>query len=182
MKIFTITVNDYRREIRVIKHHWAKRMTLKISNYGQVSVSMPRYATYKQAKKFIELNYEWIEERTKSKNPITHRPGTNQEIKQARKLIQAKLEHWNHIFDQEWNKVFIRNQTTRWGSCSSVNNLSFNWRVINLPPHLQDYLVVHELAHIIEHNHSQKFWQQVARALPDYKVLKRELANYSLEQ
>ncbi len=66
-------------------------------------------------------------------------------------------------------KVTIRDQRTRWGSCSSRGTLSFNWRLIMAPPDVMDYVVVHELCHLIEPNHSRKFWQLLAGLLPDFR-------------
>jgi len=74
--------------------------------------------------------------------------------------------------------VSIRKQRTRWGSASTTGNLSFNYRIAFLPAHLADYIIVHELCHLIEHNHSAKFWAQMARVLPDYARLRKELRSY----
>jgi len=71
--------------------------------------------------------------------------------------------------------VSIRNQKTRWGSCSRQKNLSFSYRLFLLPPRFCDYVIVHELCHLKEMNHSPKFWALVARTFPDYKKLRREM-------
>jgi predicted metal-dependent hydrolase len=80
-----------------------------------------------------------------------------------------------HFYNFSYNKVFIKNQRTRWGSCSSNRNLNFNYRIINLAPELQDYLIVHELCHLQEFNHGQAFWNLVGLQIPNYKVVRTQL-------
>lgn len=77
-------------------------------------------------------------------------------------------------------KIFIKNSRTRWGSCSSKGNLNFNYRLSLLPAHLAHYVIVHELCHLREFNHSQRFWDLVALTVPEYKACREELKKYSL--
>jgi predicted metal-dependent hydrolase len=93
---------------------------------------------------------------------------------QARELVIERLAHFNRFYNFEYKKVAIRNQSSRWGSCSSKANLNFNYRVVFLPPPLLDYLIVHELCHLQEFNHGPNFWALVAKAIPDY--LERRVA------
>lgn len=88
---------------------------------------------------------------------------------EARHMVHARLEYWNLEYGFTYKRVSIRNQKTRWGSCSSQGNLNFNYRVIFLPKELVDYIIVHELCHLGELNHSAEFWSLVARALPNYR-------------
>lgn len=87
----------------------------------------------------------------------------------ARSLTLARLEHFNQHYQLTYNRVAIKNTRSRWGSCSSKNNLNFNYRIIFLPPELQDYLIVHELCHLQEMNHGPQFWALVAQTLPQYR-------------
>jgi len=93
----------------------------------------------------------------------------------ARVLVHLKLEYWNQFYRYKYNRVAIRNTRSRWGSCSSKDNLNFNYRILFLPPKLQDYLIVHELCHLKEMNHAPPFWALVAQQIPNYQTQMRQL-------
>lgn len=79
-----------------------------------------------------------------------------------------------------WGRVTIRNTVSRWGSASRAGNLNFNYRVLFLPPHLAEYVLVHELCHLRELNHSPRFWALVAETIPDWKERRRALRRVSM--
>ncbi len=93
----------------------------------------------------------------------------------ARTVVLERLAHFNQHYALTWNRVAIRNQRRCWGSCSSGMNLNFNYKIQFLPPHLSDYIIVHELCHLVHMNHGEEFWNLVAEVLPDYKALASEL-------
>ncbi|MDB5254321.1 MAG: putative metal-dependent hydrolase [Parcubacteria group bacterium] len=93
----------------------------------------------------------------------------------ARALVIERLEHFNLFYTFQYKRIFIKNHKSRWGSCSKQGNLNFNYRIIFLPPKLADYLIVHELCHLGEFNHSPRFWDLVEQTLPDWKKRRREL-------
>jgi len=94
---------------------------------------------------------------------------------EARRLVKERLSHWNEHYKHPLRKIFIKQHRSRWGSCSERGNLNFNYKIIFLPPVLQDYIVVHELCHLREFNHSPAFWALVAQTLPDYLARRRAL-------
>lgn len=99
----------------------------------------------------------------------------------ARTLAHERLEFFNANYGFAYKKVAIRNQKSRWGSCSKAGNLNFNYRLILLPPPLVDYVIVHELCHLTEFNHSKNFWALVAQTVPDHVRLQKELKQVRLK-
>lgn len=93
----------------------------------------------------------------------------------AREIILERLKHFTSFYNLSHGRVSIRNQKTRWGSCSRQGNLNFNYRLVHLREELLDYVIVHELCHLKEFNHGSNFWDLVAQALPEHQSLRREL-------
>ena len=98
-----------------------------------------------------------------------------QHKEEARELALARLAHYNQFYNFTWNRIAIRNQRRCWGSCSAKKNLNFNYKITFLPPRLCDYIIVHELCHLQEMNHGQKFWDLLEEQVPDYKERLHEL-------
>lgn len=94
---------------------------------------------------------------------------------QARTLVHQRLTYYNAFYNYPFGRVSIRDQKSRWGSCSSKGNLNFNYKIIFLPIELVDYIVIHELCHLKEFNHSKRFWTLVEKQCPDYKKKIKEL-------
>jgi predicted metal-dependent hydrolase len=93
----------------------------------------------------------------------------------ARERFLERTAFWAPRLGVAYKRVFIKDQRTLWGSCSREGNLNFNWRIAKAPPEILDYLVIHELAHLREMNHSPRFWAVVAEHCPDYKVHRKWL-------
>jgi predicted metal-dependent hydrolase len=89
--------------------------------------------------------------------------------RQAHHVFAERAEHWNARFGYNYGRIAIRDQKSRWGSCSRQGNLNFNWRLLLAPLAVLDYIVIHELAHLKEGNHSPRFWALVAGQCPDYR-------------
>mgnify|MGYP001004418732 FL=1 len=116
----------------------------------------------------------WIKRRRRkrassvTKHYVEHKEST-------RELIHARLEYWNQFYNFQYNRVAIRNQRRCWGSCTSLRNLNFSYKILFLPTHLQDYIIVHELCHLEELNHGRGFWALVEQQVPEYKAYMKEL-------
>lgn len=125
--------------------------------------------------------WKWVIQRVRVRRPSnrlsksTRKAGLLQYKEQARTLAHERLEYFNQFYNFTYNTVRIKSHLTRWGSCSSKGNLNFNYKIALLPPELADYIIAHELCHLGEFNHSRKFWDLVARTVPNYTELRKKL-------
>lgn len=116
----------------------------------------------------------WVRYRRRRRSSsVTQHYLTHKEA--ARALVHTKLQQYNQYYGFTYKRVAIRNQRRCWGSCSSLGNLNFSYKILFLPSELQDYIIVHELCHLGELNHSKQFWALVAETLPDYRVHRQAL-------
>lgn len=105
----------------------------------------------------------------------TINPSYKKYKEETRRLIISRLEYWAPLCGVNYKRVAIRDTKRCWGSCSSLGNLNFSYKLLFLPKCLQDYIIVHELCHLKELNHSERFWIEVEKVLPEYKNLVNEL-------
>ncbi|MAZ29808.1 hypothetical protein CL655_00805 [bacterium] len=117
----------------------------------------------------------WRRKRTRRRRATSVTKHYQAHKEAARALVEARLAHYNQHYQLEWGRVAIRNQRRCWGSCSSLKNLNFNYKILFLPPHLQDYIIVHELCHLKEMHHGPSFWALVAEQVPAYQMYRTEL-------
>jgi predicted metal-dependent hydrolase len=95
-------------------------------------------------------------------------------------LVHQRIAYFNNYYQFNIHRITIKNQKTRWGSCSKKGNLNFNYKIALLPQYLCDYVIVHELCHLGEFNHSQRFWKLVSWTIPHYKKIKKEFKKIPL--
>ena len=170
------------------KSERARNIRITVERSGEVFVTIPPGKDDKEAEIFVEKHKEWIRRKAEYflKNPlpafwekIKSRAGSKKEFKnrkgEALALIEEKIKKFNNYYNFSYKKIVIRNQKSRWGSCSKKENLNFNYRIIFLPPEIQDYIIVHELCHLKELNHSKSFWSLVSKQIPDYKDRRKKL-------
>ena len=156
-----------------------KTIAIQIKPDGQVVVRCPKRMRIEEAKRFVESKADWIEKHLAKRPPQDMVKYTPKEIEQlreqARTLVTERVRYYVPIIGVTHGQIAIRTQHTRWGICSSKGNLNFNCLLALVPPEVLDYVVVHELCHRKELNHSERFWKEVERILPDYKARKKWL-------
>lgn len=160
----------------------AKRMRIAVFCDARVVVTVPQGFAESNIEKFIKEKAWWIMEKIKYFAKFDYvRPVKNGRMDYlehkaaALRLAREKVERFNRIYNLPVNRINIKNQRTRWGSCSARGNLSFNYKIALLPERLADYIIIHEICHLKEFNHSARFWSLVAIASPDYLSIKKEL-------
>ncbi|MBO5489407.1 MAG: M48 family metallopeptidase [Eubacterium sp.] len=166
-------------EVTIIR---SKRKTIAIQIKPDMSVTVraPYYATSKDIEKILQEKEAWINKhleqfRVRKEQTAFHDmiPLTQEEIRHLAKTacdyIPTRVRFFAEKMGVNYGRITIRKQKTRWGSCSSKGNLNFNCLLMLTPPEIIDYVVVHELCHRKEMNHSKAFWREVEKILPDYK-------------
>ncbi|MBU0545885.1 M48 family metallopeptidase [Patescibacteria group bacterium] len=160
----------------------SRRLSLSVNCNAEVAVTAPHFVTIGQLESFIKSRADWLVEKIewfKSRPAPRRLKGTHQEYllhkSTAYQLAKNKLAEFNKIYSLEFRRITIRNQSSRWGSCSGRGTLSFNYKIALLPEHLAEYVVAHELCHLQEMNHSVRFWALLAKAMPDCLVRRGEL-------
>lgn len=159
----------------------AKRIKVSVYPSGAVTVTLPYILPKKFAEDFVEEKADWIlskidyfKRNKKLPNLNTYQDYRNHK-KEALSLIKERVDYFNRIYNFPYNRISVKNQKTRWGSCSKKANLNFNYKVLFLPQRFRDYIIVHELCHLKEMNHSPNFWNLVAQTFPDHKEIRKEL-------
>lgn len=179
-----IKINGKEIEYALRRRRGSKTMRLAIYADGRFVISAPKWYPIYTINKFIEEKSQWIFDKLKdidfddlAQKKKTDEAQYRKSIEFARAVVQSRLEFFNRHYKFSYNRVSIKNQKTCWGSCSQNANLNFNYKIINLPEEQRDYIIVHELCHLQELNHSRKFWNLVAQTVPDYRTLRRKLKN-----
>lgn len=159
-----------------------RTMRLAVYHDGRIVVTSPSRISEYAVTDFVYTKVRWIIDKVEyfklhpRKVVVKH---TKEEImeykKQAGVLARLRLEHFNSLYQYTYKNITIKNTTSRWGSCSSKGNLNFNYKIVLLPQELSDYIIVHELCHLAQMNHSPLFWKLVEKSIPDYKKIRKEL-------
>jgi predicted metal-dependent hydrolase len=162
----------------------AKSVRLAIHADGRFVISAPKWYPMYVINKFIEEKSQWILDKIKNidfvefeRRSILEEEKYRRSIGLARAVVKSRLEFFNRHYGFSYNRVSIKNQKTCWGSCSQKGNLNFNYNIINLSEEQRDYVIVHELCHLQELNHSRAFWNLVSKTTPQYRKIREELRN-----
>ena len=162
-----------------------KSIGLQMREDGTVLLRIPNRLSARALQDFLTREQTWIWQKTEQmQSRIKQRETTgaipveqlsSRDLDQIKEKIGSRVAYYSKIMGVTVGRITIRNQKTRWGSCSSKGNLNFNYQLYYLPEELLDYVVVHELAHRREMNHSKNFWKIVEAELPDYRERRRRL-------
>lgn len=166
--------------------------TLVVSEHGELELRVPRQTPEYEISRILRERSAWIVKtmRTMSEKDSVRqaeRPHLTDEerartiresVRRMKPLLEDRIRTYEPMLPENHRpitRVTIRDQKTRWGSCSSKGTLSFNWKLYLAPPQCLDYVVVHELCHLVEMNHSPAFWSLVESIMPDYRTWKKWL-------
>ena len=169
-------------EIGAVRYQRSKGRRIGISIKSEfVRVAVPRRESLKNAQAFVESRIGWIKKGISEMNARIEKSQILPEIdrEDARRILNQRLGELATEHDFEYGKVSIRRQKTRWGSCSSQNNISLNQNLLHLPNELIDYVLLHELTHTRVKNHSPSFWNELEKVCPSAKEKRRLLKTYS---
>lgn len=176
-------------DYRIIKTR-RKTIGLEISPDLQITVRAPYHISDVRIREFVESKQTWILKHLaimqdrQAHDPIPAGVISDKELRhmteEARIIIPERVKYFAKIIGVTYGQITIRHQKTRWGSCSSSGNLNFNCMLMATSPELIDYVVVHELCHRKQMNHSPLFWKEVEEILPDYRNLRSRLREYRL--
>lgn len=161
-----------------------KTLSLEVRADGEVIVRAPQTMPERKIRKFTEEKRDWILKNLQKINTRRQEESSVQKLSQEQRdalrtqaadVFAQRTAYFAGVMGLQYGRITIREQKTRWGSCSSNHNLNFNWKLVLAPREVLDYVVVHELCHLKEMNHSREFWAEVEKILPDYRSRRKWL-------
>ncbi|MFH0928134.1 MAG: SprT family zinc-dependent metalloprotease [bacterium] len=182
LKIFKL--GGWEVEVMIRRVTRTRFLRLNIRDDGVVTLSVPKRLNLAQAERFLIEKSEVIlgallKVRSLGRKTREEKIAEYKLLKkQALAIVENRVGYFAPRLGVSYRNISIRNQRTRWGSCSRRGNLNFNYKIALLRAPLADYLVVHELCHLKEFSHSKKFWGLVQAILPDYLALRREMRHF----
>ncbi len=161
------------------RHRRARRYILRVTNDGTLRVTLPRWGSKREAQAFVERSAHWIarqRQRIDARPAVVH-PDERALRRRAATELPAALLALAAALDVTVTRISVRNQRSRWGACSARGSVTLNWRLILVPDFVREYVLIHELMHRRELNHSRRFWRHVAAACPRFEEARRWLRN-----
>lgn len=159
----------------------AKRLRLTIYRNASLVVTKPIGLNQNIIDKFMIMKKDWILSKLKYFNKYKEndlfKNNYKKYLEYKKEALEFTIERINYLnkkYNFKFNKIKIKNQKTRWGSCSRKGNLNFNYKIMFLPQQIADYIITHELCHLKELNHSKKFWNLVSKTIPNYQDIKKK--------
>ncbi len=163
-----------------------KTLSLEVRKDGKLLVRAPKRMKDKEIARFVEQKSAWIGKCLEKQKAYGEKePFSAEELEnlstEASEYLQNRIPYYAKLMGVSVGKICVRKQHTRWGSCSAKGNLNFNCLLMLFPQEVTDYVIVHELCHRKEMNHSPKFWAEVAKYCPEYKLLRARLKTEGVE-
>ena len=177
-------------EYRLIRSN-RRSIGIEVDREGNVTVRAPYSCEKKRIDRFLLEKENWIRQKVKLQKENAMKRQEKREMPEAekkyyrnlaREVLGARTGYYARKMGVTYGRISIREQKTRWGSCSSEGNLNFNCRLLFVPDRIVDYVVIHELAHRRFMNHSKAFWKEVEKYMPDYKEQKKLLSRFAIKR
>jgi predicted metal-dependent hydrolase len=169
-----------------VRHPRARRYVIRVRFDGTVRVTIPRGGSKREARAFVEQQQQWIDRRRQqlarenARPRETISPDVEREWRtRATRELPARLLELAAAHGLRVDRVSVRNQRWRWGSCSRSGHICLNWRLVRMPPLIRDYVMLHELMHLKRMDHSPRFWKLVAQACPEYQIARKWLSDHA---
>lgn len=182
--------HDDREILLTVIRSSRKSIGLEVRSGKDVLVRIPSRLQDSEVEKFVEKHRKWILEKTElmqSRKNTCNSTGAvpaeklpPEEIEKIKEKIGDRVKYYSQVMGVTVGRITIRNQKTRWGSCSAKGNVNFNYQLYYLPEELLDYVVIHELAHRSHMDHSGEFWSEVEKYCTDYRRRRKQLKSYDL--
>lgn len=193
MNIEMLKVQNYMifrdMKVQVIRSN-RKTIGLEVRADESVILRAPQWLSEKELDEWIGEHAYWIEEKVKQMRQrnldkkLTGAPAVDKiseaEWENILGEFTERVNHFCKVMDVTVGRITIRNQKTRWGSCSSKGNVNFNYQLYYMPRELMDYVIIHELSHRRHMNHSAEFWQEVEKYCPAYRECRKKLRDYEI--
>jgi len=172
-------------EILLERSRRAKHINISLRPFKGVRVAVPYGVSFARAEEVAKAKVKWIKKHLEQMDDVERevtelRKSNHIDREKARKQLVKRLDELSQTYGFKYNRVFIRNQKTRWGSCSAKNNINLNVNLVRLPDELIDYILLHELAHTRVKTHGRKFWDELNKIVGDAKELDRQLNRYKV--
>ena len=167
-----------------VRHPRARRYVIRVIDDGTVRVTLPRWGSKREAARFVERERHWIEKEQSRVQALSPSPADRASeidrdaLARAKRDLPIRLRELAAQHGLVVSRISVRNQQWRWGSCSPGGHICLNWRLVDMPEAVRDYVMIHELMHLKRLDHSPRFWKLVGAACPDYQAARRWLRTY----